>query len=89
MLEQVLNIAEKFGVPVVLCGVLLWYIQRLVNLILTETQTELRENFTRLEAIIVKLINNAKNNELKQEQVLGSLKTMVNIFTKLIKKEKQ
>lgn len=85
---QFIDIAERFGIPIVLAGALLWYVQRLVTLLVTEMQTELRENFTRLEAIIVKLISNSKNNELKQEKLIGKVDTLENVFTKLIRKDK-
>ena len=85
-MDSLLNIAETFGIPIVLSGVLLWYIQRLVNMIVGEMQTELRENFTRLESIIVKLIDNTKKTELIQTDIKSSLESIVNIFIKLTRR---
>lgn len=51
-------------------------------------QKELRENFARLEAIVIKLISNSKDNELKQEKLIGKTETIADIFAKLIRKDK-
>ena len=82
-------VAEKFGIPIVLCGFLLWYVQRLVNMMIREMGTEMRENFHRIEGILVKLINNAKASEIKQEHLIGKCETMVSVFSKLTKENKK
>lgn len=86
---DLISILEKFGIPVGLCFVLLWYIQRLVNLMVTEMQKELRENFARLESIIIKLISNTKTTELKQEDLKASFESIVNIFTKITRRRNE
>lgn len=88
MIENLITIAETFGIPIVLCGFLLWYVQRLVNTIVTNMNNQIQEDFTRLESIIVKLISNAKASELKNEHLIGKLDALVNVFTKLTRSKK-
>jgi hypothetical protein len=48
-----------------------------------ELQKELRESFTRVEGIIIKLIDNSKKQQLEQKGIENSFKTLVTIIAEL------
>ena len=48
-----------------------------------ELQKELRESFTRVEGIIIKLIDNSKRQQLEQKGIENSFKTLVTIIAEL------
>ena len=84
-----LQILQEFGFPVLIAlslGYLLWKQQHWIQEELIE---ELEERFKRLEGIIIKLIDNAKKNEIKQEGIEKSFKALVQIITKLLKEKKK
>ena len=55
-----LDILREFGLPVLMVLALGWYVNRQNKWIQNELQTELRESFTRLEGITIKLIEHGK-----------------------------
>lgn len=69
-------ILETFGLPIFLVLVLGWYVSRQNKFI----QQDLTKEIESLKLIIIKLIDNAKKNELSLEQIKGRLTTIVNIF---------
>ena len=54
---ELLDILERFGLPVAMVIALGWYVKSQNAWIQNELQTELRESFERLESIIIKLID--------------------------------
>ena len=84
-----IQILEQFGFPVLIAlslGYLLWKQQHWIQ---DELIEEIEERFKRLEGIIIKLIDNAKKNEIKQEGIEKSFKALVQIITKLLKEKKK
>ena len=84
-----IEILEKYGLPIAILipvGYFLWKQQHWIQEELIE---ELEERFKRLEGIIIKLIDNAKKNEIKQEGIEKSFKALVQIITKLLKEKKK
>ena len=82
-------ILQEFGFPVLIAlslGYLLWKQQHWIQ---NELIEDLEERFKRLEGIIIKLIDNAKKNEIKQEGIEKSYKSLVQIITKLLKEKKK
>ena len=78
-----LKILEQYGVPLVVAAAFWWFIQKQNKYIQEELSKELRESFSRLESILIKLIDNSKKAEIKQEGLKRSYKTLVEIIAKL------
>tara|TARA_R100000700_G_C3112355_1_gene104834 strand:+ start:342 stop:596 length:255 start_codon:yes stop_codon:yes gene_type:complete len=78
-----LDILEKYGIAVLMSIGMAFYIWKSTKFIQDELQKELRESFNRLESIIIKLIDNSKKQEIKQEGLIKSYKSLVDIITRL------
>ena len=81
-------ILQEFGFPVLIAlslGYLLWKQQHWIQ---DELIEELEEKFKRIEMIIIKLIDQQKKMQIEQRGILKSYQSLVNIVTKLMKKEK-
>jgi len=78
-----LIILEQYGIPVVVAIAFGFYIWKQNNFIQNELQKELRESFTRVESIIVKLIDQQKKMQLEQKGLENSFKTLVEIIAAL------
>lgn len=74
---------EQYGVPLVVAVAFWMFIQKQNKFIQEELQKELRESFTRVEGIIVKLIDNSKKQQLEQKGLENSFKTLVEIIAAL------
>tara|TARA_R100000808_G_C2129923_1_gene139317 strand:+ start:466 stop:720 length:255 start_codon:yes stop_codon:yes gene_type:complete len=78
-----LDILEKYGIAVLMSIGMAFYIWKSTKFIQDELTKELRESFNRLESIIIKLIDNSKKQEMKQEGLIKSYKSLVDIITRL------
>ena len=78
-----LQLLEQYGVPLVVAVAFWLFIQKQNKYIQDELSKELRESFTRLESILIKLIDNSKKAEIKQEGLERSYRTLVEIIAKL------
>ena len=78
-----LLILEQYGVTLVVAVAFWMFIQKQNKFIQEELQKELRESFTRVESIIVKLIDNSKKQQLEQKGLENSFKTLVEIIAAL------
>jgi len=81
-------ILQEFGFPVLIAlslGYLLWKQQHWIQ---DELIEELEEKFKRIEMIVIKLIDQQKKMQIEQRGILKSYQSLVDIVTKLIKKEK-
>ena len=78
-----LDILEKYGIAVLMSIGMAFYILKSTKFIQDELQKELRESFNRLDSIIIKLIDNSKKQEIKQEGLIKSYKSLVDIITRL------
>tara|TARA_Y100000401_G_scaffold66066_1_gene52718 strand:- start:2927 stop:3235 length:309 start_codon:yes stop_codon:yes gene_type:complete len=76
-------VLERYGVPMVVACAFWFFIQKQNKFIQEELQKELRESFTRVEGIIVKLIDNSKKQQLEQKGIENSFKTLVTIIAEL------
>ena len=81
-----LDILEKYGIAVLMSIGMAFYIWKSTKFIQDELSKELRESFTRLESILVKLIDNSKKAEIKQEGLIESYKSLVEIITRILNK---
>ncbi len=77
------SILQEFGLPVLGVIALGWYVNRQNQFIQNELQTELRESFTRLEGIIIKLIDAQKVNQLEQREIKASYRAIVEILASM------
>ena len=80
---DLINILETFGLPVMMVFALGWYVNRQNSFIQNELQTELRESFTRVESIIIKLIDQSKTNQLEQRDIKASYRAIVEILSSM------
>ena len=78
-----LAILERYGIPLVVDCAFWLFIQKQNKFIQDELQKELRESFTRVEGIIVKLIDQQKKMQLEQKGIENSYKTLVEIISHL------
>ena len=77
------SILQEFGLPVLGVIALGWYVNRQNQFIQNELQTELRESFTRLEGIVIKLIDQQKINQLEQREIKASYRAIVEILASM------
>ena len=78
-----LKILEQYGVPLVVAAAFWWFIQKQNKYIQDELSKELRESFTRLESILIKLIDNSKKQEIKQEGLDKSFRAIIELMSAL------
>ena len=78
-----LELLERYGVPMVVACAFWFFIQKQNKFIQDELQKELRESFTRVEGIIVKLIDQQKKMQLEQKGLENSYKTIVEVIASL------
>ena len=78
-----LTILEQYGVPLVVAVAFWMFIQKQNKYIQDQLTAELRESFTRVESILVKLIDQQKKMQLEQKGIENSYKTLVEVIAKL------
>ena len=78
-----IELLERYGVPLVVAVAFWMFIQKQNKFIQDELQKELRESFTRVEGIIVKLIDQQKKMQLEQKGIEQSYRTLVEVIAKL------
>ena len=78
-----LQLLERYGLPLVVAVAFWLFIQKQNKFIQDELQKELRESFTRVEGIIVKLIDQQKKMQLEQKGIENSYKTLVEVIESL------
>ena len=78
-----IEILEQYGVPLVVAVAFWMFIQKQNKFIQDELRKELRESFTRVESIIIKLIDQQKKMQLEQKGLENSYKTLVEIIASL------
>ena len=78
-----LEILEQYGVPLVVAVAFWLFIQKQNKFIQDELSKEMRESFTRVESIIVKLIDQQKKMQLEQKGLENSYKTLVEVIASL------
>ena len=78
-----LLILEQYSIPIVVAIAFGFYIWKQNKFIQDELQKELRESFSRVEMIIVKLIDRQKKMQLEQKGLENSYKTLVEVIASL------
>ena len=80
---EVLDILERFGLPVCMVLALGWYVKAQNTWIQNELQTELRESFERLEGIVIKLIDAQKGMQINQAEIKSKIGAIIEIMASL------
>ena len=87
---DIFAILETFGLPVAFVIGLAFYISKKdaeaakqAKWIQSELQTELRESFTRLEGITIKLIEQQKLMQINQAEIKARISTTIEVMSKL------
>ena len=93
-MDQVILVAEKFGLPVVMLGAVLWGIVKMFNWMANDMMTQIKRNEERIEQIVIKLIDsNRKQTEQvtkdreksnqQHEAILNQISALVDVMVKL------
>ena len=80
---EVLDILERFGLPVCMVLALGWYVKAQNTWIQNELQTELRESFERLEGIVIMLIDAQKGMQINQAEIKAKIAAIIEIMASL------
>ena len=80
---EMLDILERFGLPVCMVLALGWYVKAQNTWIQNELQTELRESFERLEGIVIKLIDAQKGMQINQAEIKAKIGAIIKIMASL------
>ena len=86
-METIVDIIERVGVPVAMCMAFGYFIWKQNQFIQNELQKEMRESFTRLEGIIIGLINALKKHTMDIKELKASYKAIVDIIQNLYNKK--
>ena len=78
-----LVILEQYGIPICVAIAFGFFIWKQNRFIQDELQKELRESFTRIESIIVKLIDQQKLMQINNERYQSQFRALVEIIAKL------
>ena len=88
-MEAWLVIAERFGIPVVMLGGVSYAMIKLFQWMANNLMKQISENHTRIEGIIIKLIDNSKaereQNKLYFEKMVTILDSTYSMMAKLYK----
>ena len=84
-METLVEIIERVGVPVAMCMAFGYFIWKQNQFIQNELQKEMRESFSRLENIVIGLINAIKKHAMDIKELKASYAAVVNIIQKLFK----
>ena len=86
-MESWIEIAEKFGLPLVLLFGAVYGIVKLFNWMANDLMGQIKKNEERIEGIVIKLIDNSKReremNRQDFEAILNRMDALVDILVKL------
>tara|TARA_Y100000310_G_scaffold4665_1_gene5567 strand:+ start:137 stop:421 length:285 start_codon:yes stop_codon:yes gene_type:complete len=87
--EQWIVIAERFGLPVMMLGGVSYAMIKLFQWMANSLMKQISENHTRIEGIVIKLIDNSKKereqNKLYFEKLVTILDSTYTMMAKLYK----
>ena len=86
-MEDFIGIAEKFGLPVMMLGGVSYAIVQLFKWMANDLMKQIAENHSRIENIIIKLIDNSKQereqNRQNMNEILSRMDQTISIMAKL------
>ena len=80
-----IEVIEKFGIPVAVAMAFGFFIWKQNKYIQDDLTKDIHGKFNRLEAIIVKLIDQQKKMQIEQRGIVKSYQTLIDIITRLFK----
>lgn len=94
-MEEFVGLAERFGLPVVMLLGMSYGMVQLFKWLATDLMRQLQDNAKRIEAIVIKLIDNSKNQEANMEKVMTNfiedsktrdkqMGTLIDLITKIL-----
>ncbi len=86
---DIFAILDQYGIPVAVAAAFGFFIWKQNKFIQDELMEELDERFKRLEGIVIKLIDNAKQNEIKLTDLDGSVKLLLHYLAEEKAKNKE
>ena len=72
-MDQWISVAERFGLPFIMLLGMSWGGVQLFKWLANDLMRQLQENATRLEAIVIKLIDNSKKQSADSTEVINVL----------------
>ena len=84
---DIFAIIEKFGIPVAVACAFGFFIWKQNKYIQDDLTKDISNRFSRLEGIIIKLIDQQKKMQIEQRGITKSYQSLVDIIVKLMKKE--
>ena len=89
-MDQWIAVAERFGLPFIMLLGMSWAGMQLFRWLANDLMRQLQDNASRIEAIVIKLIDNSKqeraDNKLYFEKVVTMLDSTYTMMAKLYKK---
>lgn len=82
-MDSIVALLEQFGVPVVVALAFGFFIWKQNKFIQDELMEELDERFKRLEAIVIKLIDQQKLIQMDVKEYKGALRMLITLLKKL------
>ena len=78
-----IELLERYGVPLCVAVAFWLFIQKQNKYIQDDLAKDMHQKFNRLEGILIKLIDNSKKQEIKQEGLNRSFRTIVELMSAL------
>jgi hypothetical protein len=78
-----LNLIDQYGLPVAITIAFGYYIWKQNQFLQKELMTELEQDFTRLEMIVIKLIDQQKLTQMDIKELKGYMQGIERILTKI------
>jgi hypothetical protein len=84
---DILQIIETFGVPIAVAIAFGYFIWKQNKYIQDDLTKDIKDQFQRLEGIVIQLINQQKKMQLEQKNLQSSYESLVEIITSLLNKK--
>ena len=72
-MEDIIGIAERFGIPVAMLGGVSYAMVKLFQWMANDLMKQIADNHNRIENIIVKLIDNSKQEREQNRQIMNEI----------------
>ena len=86
-MDQWIAVAERFGLPFIMLLGMSWGWVQLIKWLANELMKQIAENHSRIEVIIIKLIDNSKQereqNRQNMNEILSRMDQTISIMAKL------
>jgi len=82
-----IEVLEKFGIPVTVAMAFGFFIWKQNKYIQEDLTKDIHQKFNRLEGIVIKLIDQQKKMQIEMRGIIKSYQALVDIITKLLKKD--